>query len=224
MRALGMIVLVAGAVMLGAAPASSAPDSCSALGGVVQSGDTCRLEADAAAYKVDITFPLNYPDEQAIVDYVAQTRDGFVNIAGGPDPRNHPYEMVIDSESLGSARTRTVVLKLFQDAGGAHPTTWFKTFTYDTARARPVTFDTLFAPGADPLQVIFPIVARELESRTGLQGAVSPGDGMNPSHYKNFAITDDAVIFYFARAELLPSFAGETSVTIPRSELPPLQV
>ena len=41
-------------------------------------------------------------------------------------------------------------------------------------------------------------------------------------HYQNFAVTDDSVIFYFGRAELLPSYAGETSVTVPRSALPPL--
>ena len=72
--------------------------------------------------------------------------------------------------------------------------------------------------------MIFPLVQRELESRTGLQDSISPGDGKDPSHYQNFAITDDAVTFYFARAELLPSVAGETSVTIPRNSLPPLKV
>jgi hypothetical protein len=67
-------------------------------------------------------------------------------------------------------------------------------------------------------------VARELESKTGLRGSISTGDGLDPSHYQNFAITDDSVIFYFGRAELLPSYAGESSVTIPRSSLPPLQL
>jgi hypothetical protein len=224
MRALCLTVLLLGGGILGAAPASSAPDSCAALGGVAQSADTCRVQASVPAYTVDITFPLGYPDERAILDYVGQTRDGFVNVAEGPERRNHPYEMVITSESLRSAQTRSVVLKLFQAAGGAHPTSWFKAFTYDTARGKPVTFDTLFAPGADPLTVIFPLVQRELESRTGLPGSISPGDGMDPSHYQNFAITDDAVIFYFARAELLPSYAGESSVKIPRSSLPPLQI
>lgn len=224
MRALGLTVLFLGGAILGAAPASSAPDSCQALGGVVQSGNTCSVQASDAAYKVDITFPLDYPDEQAILDYVSQTRDGFVNVATGPDPRNHPYEMVIGAQNLTSAQTRSVVLALFQDAGGAHPTSWFKAFTYDTALAKPVTFDTLFAPESNPLQVIFPIVQRELESSTGLEGSISAADGINPSHYQNFAITDDAVTFYFARGELLPAVAGETSVKIPRSDLPPLQV
>ena len=47
---------------------------------------------------------------------------------------------------------------------------------------------------------------------------------MDPAHYQNFAVTDDAVIFYFGRAELLPSYAGATSVTVPRNAIPALQL
>lgn len=223
MRILSLAAALLGGVML-AAPVAAAPDACSTLGGFVQAGD-CHVQANDPAYTVDITFPLGYPDEQAIVDYLSQTREGFVNVAKTPDPaRNQPLEMDVTAQALSSAQTRSIVLKLFQDVGSAHPTTWYRSFTYDIVRGTPVTFDTLFAPGTKPLDVIFPIVRDELESETGLAGSVSPGDGRDPSHYQNFAVTDDAVIFYFGRAELLPSYAGETSVTVPRSELPPLQI
>lgn len=209
--------------MLAGSTAAGALDPCAALGGVLQ-GDTCRIQASGPTYTMDVAFPVDYPDEQAIVDYLTQTREGFVNVAQTPDSRNLPYEMNVTGESLRSAQTRSVVLTLFQDVGSAHPTTWYKSFTYDVGRGRPVTFDTLFAPGAKPLDAIFPIVQQTLETETGLAGSISPGDGRDPSHYQNFAITDDAVIFYFGRAELLPSYAGATSVKVPRSEIPPLQV
>jgi hypothetical protein len=216
------VALLSGAVL--AAPAASgAPDSCAALGGVVAAGD-CRVQASESAYTMQMTFPLDYPDEQAIVDYLSQTRAGFVNLATDPDARNQPLEMDVTAESLRSAQTRSVVLTLFQDVGSAHPTTWYRSFTFDTVRGKPVTFDTLFVPDAKPLDVIFPIVQRELETQTQLAGSISPGDGRDPTHYQNFAITDDSVIFYFGQAELLPSYAGETSVTVPRSALPPLQL
>lgn len=80
----------------------------------------------------------------------------------------------------------------------------------------------MFPPGA--LQQIFPIVQRELETQTGLTGSISPGDGLDPSHYQNFAITDDSVIFFFGRAELLPSYADATTVAIPRNEIPALLI
>ena len=208
-----------------ASPAAwAAPDGCAALAGEVQPDGLCQVKATEPAYTMDIRFPLDYPDEQAIVDYLTQTRDGFVNVSETPDVRNLPHEMVVTAESLRSARTLSVVLTLFQDVGSAHPTTWYKSFTYDVDRGRPVTFDMLFAPDAQPLEAIFPIVQRTLESQTGLAGSIAPGDGLEPSHYQNFAITDDSVIFYFGRAELLPSYAGETSVAVPRNAIPPLQV
>lgn len=223
MRILSLTAALLGGAVLAAPTAVGAPAACAAVGGVVAGGD-CRVRATEPAYTVDMTFPLDYPDEQAIVDYLTQTRDGFVNVANTPDARNQPLEMDVTAESLRSAQTRSVVLKLFQDIGSAHPTTWYRSFTYDIARGKPVTFDTLFAPDSKPLDVIFPIVQRELEAGTGLAANISPGDGRDPSHYQNFAITDDSVIFYFGRAELLPSYAGETSVTVPRSALPPLQL
>lgn len=211
------------AAVLAAPPAAGAP-ACAALGGVVQGGGICSVQASSPAYTMDMTFPLGYPDEQAIQDYLGQARDGFVRVAQTPEERYGPYEMNVTAESFQSAQTRSVVLTLFQDLGSAHPTTWYKSFTYDVERGRPVTFETLFAPDAKPLAQIFPIVQRQLEASTGMVGSVSPGDGMDPTHYQNFAVTDDAVIFFFGRAEMLPSYAGATSVSVPRDAIPPLQL
>lgn len=220
-------VLIA-AALLCAPSAGSSPVGCGSLGGAVQDG-LCHVvdvqpESSPPAYKVDITFPLDYPDEQAIIDYLSQTREGFLAVARTPGSRNLPYEMDVTAASFSSPRTRSVVLTLFQDVGSAHPTTWYKSFTFDLQRARPVTFETLFAPGAQPLAAIYPVVKRELEIRTGLVGSIGESDGMDPAHYQNFAVTGDSVIFFFGRAELLPSYAGATSVAVPRNVLPALQV
>ncbi len=216
-------LLVSGAVMT-AAPAVAAPAACSALGGAVEAGDICRVRAAQPAYTMDVTFPLGYPDEQALADYLLQTREGFINVAGTPDPRNLPYEMNVTAESYQSAQTRSVVLTLFQNVGSAHPTTWFKSFNYDVDRNQPVTFDSLFAPETKPLDAIFPIVQRQLEFETGMLGSISPADGRDPTRYQNFAVTDDSVIFFFGQAELLPSYAGVTSAVVPRDQIPPLQL
>lgn len=186
----------------------------------MQNGGVCQVRDSQPSYTMDVTFPLGYPDGQAVVDYLGQTKAGFLNLAQTPGSPNLPYEMDVTGESFESAKTRSLVLTLFQAVGSAHPSTWYKSFTYDLGRARPVTFETLFAPDAEPLEAIFPIVARELETRTGL--AVLPGDGRDPSNYQNFAITDDAVIFFFGRAEMLPSYADAVSVSVPRAAIPPL--
>lgn len=223
MRILGATAFLLTGALLGAPMASSSPVGCGALGGVVANG-SCQVTDNQPAYALDVSFPLDYPDEQAIVDYLAQTREGFVNVAQGPGARNLPYEMNVSADSFRSEQTRSVVLTLFEDVGSAHPTTWYKSFTYDLSHGRPLTFDTLFAPGAAPLPTIFPIVQHELETKTGLTGSISQDDGLDPAHYQNFAVTDDSVIFYFGRAELLPSYAGATSVAVPRNAIPPLAV
>ena len=128
-------------------------------------------------------------------------------------------EMDVTSESLSSAQTRSVVLKLFQDVGSAHPTTWYRSFTYDIARGKPVTFDSLFAR-TPSLWTRSSRSMQRTRDRNRFGRKHFPGDSRDSTHYQNFAVTDDSVIFYFRPGELLPSYAGETSVTVPRSALP----
>ncbi|HMZ15750.1 MAG TPA: RsiV family protein [Mycobacterium sp.] len=226
MRTLNLAALLVTTAVLGSPglPVAGAATGCAAMGGVVEGEGICHVTANEPAYTMDLRFPVNFGNEQAIVDYLTQNRDGFVNVAQTPGSRNLPYEMDATAQSFKSAQTQSVVLKIFQDVGGAHPTTWYKSFTYNPAQGRPVTLDTLFAPGTKPMDAVFPIVQRELARQTGLTQQISPGDGMDPSHYQNFAVTDDAVIFFFSQGELLPSDAGATSASVPRAALPPLQL
>jgi hypothetical protein len=129
------------------------------------------------------------------------------------------------TERHRSGGTQSVVLKIFQDVGGPHSSTWYKAFNYDLSPRRPITFDTLFAPGSKPVDAIFPIVQRDLARQTGMPvEMIPPGSGLDPSHYQNFAITDDQLIIYFAPGELLPLSSGATSVEVPRNAIPPLTV
>ncbi|GAB3029867.1 esterase [Mycobacterium bourgelatii] len=224
-----MRVVIAAAAVAAAAllswPAAAAPPSCASLGGTVDSAQLCHVRASTTAYTLALTFPVDYPDQQALTDYVTQNRDGFVNVAQGSGRRDQPYQMeaTTDQHTSGQPpRTRSVVLKFFQDLGGTHPSTWYKAFNYNLDTKQPITFDTLFAPNTTPLDAIFPLVQRELERQTSLALAISPGAGHDPTNYQNFAITDDQLIFYFAPGELLPLFAGPAQVQVPRSAIPPL--
>ncbi len=227
MRYLIVAAVLATAVLLGW-PAAAAPPSCASLGGTVEATQICHIHASGPKYTLDMTFPIDYPDQQVLTDYITQNRDGFVNVAKGSPQRDQPYQMDATSEQHSSGQpphnTRSVVLKFFQDLGGARPSTWYKAFNYNLGTKQPITFDTLFAPGATPLDTIFPIVQRELEHQTGLGITILPSTGLDPSHYQNFAITDDDLIFYFAQGELLPSFSGARQAQVPRSAIPPLAI
>ncbi len=208
------------------APPAAAYTSCAAMGGTIEADQICHIHESTPTYMLDLRFPVDYSDQQALTDYVAQNRDGFVTVAQGPGPPEMPYEMDGTAEQHNSGPstkgTKSVVLKIFQDVGGPHPSTWYKSFNYNLGTSQPIEFDTLFAPESKPLDVISPIVERELERRLGPGTSMMPGAGLDPAHYQNFAITDDELIFYFAPGELLPLNAGANAVRLPRKAVPPL--
>jgi hypothetical protein len=235
MRNVIAAALIAAGALLGWAGGSvAAADSpCTSMGGTVEAEQTCHVHAANSTYTLDMKFPLDYPDEQALTDYVGQNRDGFVSVAQTSSQtsgtRDVPYQMEVTSEQFHSgqppAGTRSVVVKVFEDLGGPRPSTSYKGFSYDLGAQKPITFDTLFPPNTKPLDSIYPIVQREVGRQTGFGAAILPGSGLDSSHYQNFAITDDEVIFYFAPGELLPaSIAGATQVHVPRNAIPPLAI
>jgi hypothetical protein len=213
--------LAAGVLLLWSGLAVAwAQNPCADLGGALD-GTTCTVHVANPTYTIDASFPVDYADQQALTDYLTQTRDGFVKVSQMPGSASLPYQLDVGSEQHHSGQpphgTQSVALKIFQDVGGTHPSTWYKAFNYNLDARRPITFDTLFNPGTKPLDAIYPIVKRDLERQTGMNGpTVSPGDGLDPSHYQNFAITDTELIFYFAQGELLPSSAGANSAHVPR--------
>ena len=226
MRFLLAAALLAAAVLVGW-PAAAEPPSCASLGGSIEAGQMCRLHATGANYTLNMSFPADYPDGQALADYITQNRDGFVAVAQSSGGRDQPYQLeaTTDQHSAGQPpHTRSVVLKFFQDVGGARSSIWYKAFNYNLGTKQPITFDNLFPPGAPALDAIFPIVQRDLERQTPLGAAVLPSTGRDPSHYQNFAITDDQLIFYFAPGEMLPALAGPLQAQVPRNAIPPLAI
>lgn len=203
-------------------PAAAQP-ACADLGGSVAPDQMCRVHSERPAYTLDFSFPDDYPDQPALTAYLTQSRDGFVNVSDMPGSRDLPY--VLDAEGTGyrsgppSAGSQSVVFENYQNVGGAHPQTWYKAFNWSTAKRAPITFDTLFKPGAKPLDVIFPIVRSELEKQLGGDVPIMAGDGMDPAKYENFALTDDSVIFFFGQGELMPEAAGALQATVPRSAI-----
>lgn len=226
MRALAAAAVFAAASVVGwptAPSALAAPSTCASLSGMVDASQTCQIKRTEAGYTLDISFPVDYPDQQAILDYVRQTRDGFVNVAKSPGPQVKPYELDTTATKYSSSApprsTQSIVFKTFQDVGGAHPQTFYKSLNWDAVAHKPITIDTLFNPGAQPFPVILPIVQGELSRQTGLPVLILPGVGLDPNTYRNFAITNDALIFFFGQGEVLSESAGALQVSVPRASL-----
>ena len=194
---------------------AGAQSACADLGGTVDQNQICQGHIVTSNYTLDLSFPVSYPDQQPLTDYLVHTRDAWADDAKAYPPRGRPpYLLTITGTAYRSAtpnfKTQTVVLDMNQDLG-AHPVTSFKGFNYDLGKGAPITFATLFKPGTKPLDVLNPIVRREL-------GPLPFGDpGVDA--YQNFAITNDAVIFFFGQGQVLPEVDGPQQVSVPRTEL-----
>jgi Protein of unknown function (DUF3298) len=227
-RAFMMAALMAASAVAGwpAAAVATAQGACADLGGSLNGEQNCIVHAATPQYTLDFSFPAGYPDEQAVSAYLTKTRDGFTNVSQMPESRGLPY--VLDAKGtayhsgLAPDGTQSLVFEVYQNVGGAHPQTWFQAFNYDLATHAPMTFDTLFRPGTRPLDVVYPIVQRDLQQQTGADAAIPVGDGLDATKYQNFAVTDDSVIFFFSQGDLLPEAAGATQATVPRAALAPL--
>jgi hypothetical protein len=178
---------------------------------------------------VDIEFPANTPLEQGIVDFATKTYNDYyateAPTRANPNP-DFPSELKVTGTAYTSGAaptgTQTVVLKTFQNISDtAHPMTWYKAFPYNNATKAPITFDTLFTPGAKPLDVILPIVNQQISASAGEPFEADPAAGYDPANYQNFAVTDDAVVFFFDKDELRAA-TSDFQVSVPRSAIAPM--
>jgi hypothetical protein len=126
----------------------------------------------------------------------------------------------VTAKTYRSSGTHSLVLETDDDTGFSHedhPGTSYQAFNFDVGKQVPIKFDTLFKPGTNPLGVLNPIVQRELGKHP-----YTPVQELDATTYRNFAITDDAVIFFFGEDEAVADNGGPHQITVPRSELAPL--
>jgi hypothetical protein len=188
--------------------------------GTPAADDTFGDHSETAQYTIDITYPRDYPDEKSVSDFVNADRGYFLDwIArnGNHEPdRQYTYDVRGKTYSSTQPATTSLVLTLENNTGAAHeghPTTVYESFNYDLTNQRPITYETLFKPDADVVSVLGPKVAKLYDRPTKLLR----------SDFRNFALTDDAVIFFFGEGQLMPADnTGPRQISVPRSELAPL--
>ena len=187
MRSFSVAVLATVAAIFGSSGvAVAAPkDYCADLKGA-NTGSTCEIRLSDPGYSVDISIPLDYPDQKSVADYISQTRDGFLNVAKSGAPRNTPYELSITpteyTSSIPPRGTQAVVFKVVQNVGGAHPQTTYKAFNWDQSYRKAITYTA--APDDkestplwrvdNPLTTVAPIVQAELQQQLAPPPPVAP--------------------------------------------------
>ena len=209
---------VAACALISAAGVAAAESPCAALGGSIGSEGTCHVHTDTPRYVVDLAFPVDYPDQEAVAGYLSQDREQFVDWVQHADPRwrDRPYQYTVRPSGYESADTRSLVLEIDDDTGLAHeghPDTSYATFNYDLRAQAPITIEALIRPDPAALDLLSSRVQTRLDQR----GATLADPGLHT--YQNFALTDDAVLFFFGESQVSGDRGGPLTVSVPRSEL-----
>jgi hypothetical protein len=187
MRYFGLAAIVSAAVVFGSVGvAVAAPkDYCADLKGG-NTGSTCEIQLSDPGYSVDISIPLDYPNQQPVADFISQTRDAFLNTAKSGAARTAPYELSIKPAEYNSAipprGTQTVVFKVEQNLGGTQVQTTWKAFNWDQSYRKEITYtaapdDKLNTPlwrVDDPLKTVAPL------AQAGLQQQLAPPPPVAP--------------------------------------------
>ncbi|WP_040539112.1 esterase [Mycolicibacterium tusciae] len=201
--------------------AAAASSACAELEGTVGDANLCTVHTETPDYTIDMSFPVDYPDQAAVVGLLTDQRDGFVALVEEPPVRDVPKALDIKSQTFRSgtptAGTQSLVFEEYANFGGAHPVTNYDALNFDLDKKAPITFDTLFKPEADAVAVLDPLVQAELKKQ--LPGAPVPDNPVGAEMYTNFALTDDAVVFFISQGQWTISAAGPQTVSIPRAEL-----
>ena len=95
-----------------------------------------------------------------MVDVLTNQRDQFIALVDEPPVRDVPKALDIKSQTFRSGTptsgTESLVFEEYSNFGGAHPVTNYDALNFDLGKKAPITFDTLFKPGADPVAVLDP--------------------------------------------------------------------
>jgi hypothetical protein len=196
-------------------------------------GGVWDAEAERCLIRSSFELEIAYPTELADYDIVTETLDAFVAdqkeqfaqmLSFGVEslPASYaPWTLSMDYATYAYSDTiMTVVYTISQYAGGAHPNTYYQTFTFDLAENRLLTLEDLFTEA--PYAVLTPLVAQNLMEQMGEWADVAwieNGTGDNPENYRNFALTEDELIFFIPPYQVAAYAAGSFEVRIPLSEL-----
>ena len=186
MRSLSVAVVAAvAAISVSSGLAAAAPkDYCADLKGG-NTGSTCEIQLSDPAYSVDISIPLDYPDQKSVADYISQTRDAFLNTAKS-GAAGSPSVLTIKPTEYNSAvpprGTQAVVFTVTQKVGGASPQTTYKAFNWDQTYRKAIIYtaapddkqNTPLWRVDDPLKTVAPIVQADLQQQLAPPPPVTP--------------------------------------------------
>jgi hypothetical protein len=167
------------------------------------------------------------PFAKAIVmQYITERQAEFWgNLAGGQFVETNSYPWTLDISDgvyVFSSDVVSIVFTEYEYTGGAHPNSWYTTFTFDLANEKQLSLADMLVDGDATLEVIAPLVQAQLTTMLGELSDVSwieQGAAPTPENYASFTLTDDGLLILFPAYQVAPYVAGPQLVTLPYADL-----
>ncbi len=132
--------------------------------------------------------------------------------------------LYITQENFSSVEdVKSTLLNISLHTGGAHPNTFFHTWTYRINSGEIFNFNSLFQVEHNPLWTIYPKVKESLMSQRGYlvdEKMIDEGTGeADFGNYKNFVLDGKNLVILFEPYQVAPYVAGPQAVKIPFEDL-----
>lgn len=143
-----------------------------------------------------------------------------VQIMGLSEDRKE--SITITYEEGWGLHTASYAFTLYVDTLGAHPNTFYRTFTFDLTTGEEADITDLFLPRSDYLTRLSAIAQFELAKSLGEFADIeyiAQGTVPDTLNFQTFVIDADTLVLLFPPYQVAPYAAGPQSVTIPLSQL-----
>jgi hypothetical protein len=193
-----------------------------------------KTDESRCIIQTGIRIDLDYPVELASQPVVAETIDPWLAGMQGDFVASYAPDFALPSYANNwtltasyeiyehSTDVASLVYTVGNYTGGAHPNYLYVTYTFDFIDQSLIALEDLFMRGGDPWLTIAPLVETDLREQLGDAADASwiaDGAGGNPDNYRAFALTEDALVFFFAPYQVAAYAAGGLEVRLPLDAL-----
>lgn len=181
--------------------------------------------ADAKAVEIMKQFEINTIlafKEQGNFDHLSHDDIQMM----GLDQRKESVEIKYEVKS--GPRTVSYVYTIYQDTLGAHPNTYFRTFTFDSRTGEGLDIPDFFVAGTNYLSILSTAARKALPASIAAREGVSVKDldadymnrGTTPDadNFQNWYIEGSSLVLVFPPYQVAPYSAGVQMVSIPFSQ------
>jgi len=140
------------------------------------------------------------------------------------------YSLAVTYSTRTGKQSVSYVYTLFMDTLGAHPNTYFRTFTFNSGTGDGMDISDLFLPGMDYLTLLSKETRRVLPDMLAHAENVSvseinakfihDGTTPDPDNFQNWYIDGSTLVIIFPPYQVAPYVDGPQEVRLPLSTLP----